>query len=82
MTSASSVTWKARSLMVWVKMGRRDWRFGDRGEGMCLPPQGCFPHVTRSLEEGQNGCDSCPEHYASVPGGNKGEEKWDLTSCV
>lgn len=81
MTSASSVTWKAMSLMVWVKMGRRNGRFGDRGEVMRLPPQGCFPHVTRSLE-GQNGCDSCPQHYASIPGGKKGKERWDLASCV
>lgn len=33
---------EARSSMAWVNMGRRDWRLGSRGEGMCLPPGAVF----------------------------------------
>lgn len=33
-------------------------------------------HVTRSLQEGRDGCHCCVQHHASIPGGTKGEEKW------
>lgn len=52
----------ARSSTAWVNMGRRDWRFGNRGEGMCLPPRGCVPRVTGSLEGGQEGGHNWRQH--------------------
>ena len=33
-------------------------------------------HVTRNLQEGQDGCHCCLQHHASISGGRKGGGKW------
>lgn len=58
---------EARSSTAWVNMGRRDWRFGNRGEGMCLPPRGC-------VHEALRGDSRAATIGASIPGGEGGGE--------
>ena len=65
-----------------LKMRRRDGKVGDVGETMYLLMNGCFPYVTSSFQEGQDGCHHWLQHHASTPGPRKGEERWGPTSCV
>lgn len=75
-------TRKTRSSVAWVKMGRIDWRFGDRGEGMSWPPKGCFAHVVGSHEEEEDGFHSWPQHIMPAFWVGRGEKKGGVPPVV